>query len=400
MNGLRTSKGFQSTHPRGVRLFPFIPKEAGRDVSIHAPAWGATGPSLQQSAILQSFNPRTRVGCDPTTPAVWWPSSSFNPRTRVGCDLMPRGGVILLILFQSTHPRGVRRLAAHRPLDAPARFNPRTRVGCDPKPGCGKTTVMCFNPRTRVGCDLDAQLPRVDQIQFQSTHPRGVRRCSWEGRGAHKGFNPRTRVGCDLATWLHRLHLASFNPRTRVGCDLLRQLLDVGDVVSIHAPAWGATLAPGRGGLVVNVSIHAPAWGATAAAVVWAWRPIGFNPRTRVGCDLPDQALAVGHGPVSIHAPAWGATSTVGRCGVSPSCFNPRTRVGCDFHLSSQAVTACSFQSTHPRGVRLMGKETIMLCPSGFNPRTRVGCDAYKFVAWFCNNVFQSTHPRGVRPDA
>ena len=132
MNGLRTSKGFQSTHPRGVRLFPFIPKEAGRDVSIHAPAWGATGPSLQQSAILQSFNPRTRVGCDPTTPAVWWPSSSFNPRTRVGCDLMPRGGVILLILFQSTHPRGVR-------------------------------------PEARVWED--------DRHVFQSTHPRGVRPC-------------------------------------------------------------------------------------------------------------------------------------------------------------------------------------------------------------------------------
>ena len=59
---------FQSTHPRGVR-----PQFAGRSsryvlVSIHAPAWGAT---LMLSPLLLSvlrFNPRTRVGCD-----FWWP---------------------------------------------------------------------------------------------------------------------------------------------------------------------------------------------------------------------------------------------------------------------------------------------------------------------------------------
>ena len=79
----------------------------------------------------------------------------------------------------------------------------------------------------------------------------------------------------------------SFNPRTRVGCDVgaVTSWL-AGLLVSIHAPAWGATLwndafrnlaiqfqsTHPRGvrrdmarqpGDWLTVSIHAPAWGAT-----------------------------------------------------------------------------------------------------------------------------------------
>ena len=35
-------------------------------VSIHAPAWGATGQAGQAAGIGGSFNPRTRKGCDIT----------------------------------------------------------------------------------------------------------------------------------------------------------------------------------------------------------------------------------------------------------------------------------------------------------------------------------------------
>ena len=55
-----------------------------------------------------------------------------------------------------------------------------------------------------------------------------------------------------------------FNPRTRVGCDFLRQLeLAVHIIVSIHAPAWGATSTANSRHHSREVSIHAPAWGAT-----------------------------------------------------------------------------------------------------------------------------------------
>ena len=174
------------------------------------------------------------------------------------------------ILFQSTHPRGVRLVGAaamgflppvsiHAPAwgataapwqQPPAKtgFNPRTRVGCDHRldstkgrkdhvsihaPAWGATPLShqscrnteSFNPRTRVGCDA-----------------------LWPGRPrrAQAGFNPRTRVGCDVAIGHHHVHGAGFNPRTRVGCDLTTANQEAKSAaVSIHAPAWGAT-CPGR----------------------------------------------------------------------------------------------------------------------------------------------------------
>ena len=78
-------------------------------------------------------------------------------------------------------------------------------------------------------------------------------------------------------------------------------------LVSIHAPAWGAT--PGRfhGGDRHHVSIHAPAWGATGKTIALTAVDQSFNPRPRMGGD-PELALAIKTGYVSIHAPAWGAT--------------------------------------------------------------------------------------------
>ena len=55
------------------------------------------------------------------------------------------------------------------------------------------------------------------------------------------GFNPRTRTGCDA--YLEHLvsNARSFNPRTRTGCDQLREMHAARVIVSIHAPARGAT---------------------------------------------------------------------------------------------------------------------------------------------------------------
>ena len=64
----------------------------------------------------------------------------------------------------------------------------------------------------------------VSEAKFQSTRPRGA------------------RLGDELA-------------------------LDYSYEVSIHAPAWGATLRLAAHAIVdLGVSIHAPAWGATTAS--------------------------------------------------------------------------------------------------------------------------------------
>ena len=146
---------------------------------------------------------------------------SFNPRTRVGCDQIMDDWVTYQDAFQSTHPRGVRRFPVKPDTVFDQGFNPRTRVGCDGTPvffllaartvsihapawgatwlehepsaksyvsihapAWGATAAFqvnvfpCqgFNPRTRVGCDGSPLVVVPSHRQFQSTHPRGVRR--------------------------------------------------------------------------------------------------------------------------------------------------------------------------------------------------------------------------------
>ena len=239
--------------------------------------------------------------------------------------------------FQSTHPRGVRRsdageLARHR-----SRFNPRTRVGCD----------VAY----QVACD--------GYNMFQSTHPRGVRPDSepagstggsvsihapawgatlvvteavhrvgpvsihapaWGATSQRPKGGQRSRVSIHAPAWgatcpcevrrLAKSRFQSTHPRgVRLG---ISPSGFNATGVSIHAPAWGATLVVTEAVHRVGpVSIHAPAWGATAVDGLPERPVIGFNPRTRVGCDLQGMQICRGVKRVSIHAPAWGATALV-----------------------------------------------------------------------------------------
>ena len=180
----------------------------------------------------------------------------------MGCDTPSARASHAAIMFQSTHPCGVRpKTRVKRPIQLC--FNPRTRVGCDNR--CYKRHIWwrCFNPRTRVGCDwgmkpiakigvVSIHAPvwgatrpsdtKKPLIKFQSTHPCGVRRPSNIAMTRFLCFNPRTRVGCDDVVFADVLPLiefqsthpcgvrpqypshwqcrACFNPRTRVGCDI------------------------------------------------------------------------------------------------------------------------------------------------------------------------------------
>ena len=77
---------FQSTHPRGVRHGGQCGGRHLREISIHAPSWGATHFRKRAGGRGNNFNPRTLVGCDRGDWKVF--------KSRKG--------------FQSTHPRGVR----------------------------------------------------------------------------------------------------------------------------------------------------------------------------------------------------------------------------------------------------------------------------------------------------
>ena len=299
-------------------------------ISIHAPAWGATKRLSSGPFRCLYFNPRTRMGCDHCFPYKYNRTPHFNPRTRMGCDWFNATLHPSFMPFQSTHPHGVR-LDDTTSLQRSEHFNPRTRMGCDSllsrhsspstisihAPAWGATTILSFE---RIEWEFQSTHPhgvrpdvsrmRIEALEFQSTHPHGVRHI----RHTHACTLPR---------------------------------------ISIHAPAWGATVSRyitkyitksfqsthPHGvrlfmlhwfGYPVRISIHAPAWGATGSSFVPFYHPAYFNPRTRMGCD----SSAVLHRPIliqfqsthphgvrpchavvgqrtdfiSIHAPAWGAT--------------------------------------------------------------------------------------------
>ena len=122
-------------------------------------------------------------------------------------------------------------------------------------------------------------------------------------------FNPRTHVGCDKRTLLVDGTRSNFNPRTHVGCDPgAPEPPEPPGLISIHAPTWGATREPCLWTEHAPISIHAPTWGATV-----------------------EPGLNGGFWVISIHAPTWGATI-----------------------LRVSRESGKLFQSTHPRGVRLL----------------------------------------------
>ena len=131
MKPRRSTRKFQSTHPCGVRINDY-PRTARKMVSIHAPVWGANIKSFALFGFSQVS----------IHAPVWG--------AKRGRDIFSPN-----LLFQSTHPCGVRIKLVKKSLSTLS-FNPRTRVGCEENWGNGSKQVN----------------------KFQSTHPCGVRRMS------------------------------------------------------------------------------------------------------------------------------------------------------------------------------------------------------------------------------
>ena len=166
------------------------------DVSIHAPGRGATGGLYRLTYSNACFNSRTREGCDCHTDTQSTGPCSFNSRTREGCDLFYFGRCASQLMFQFTHPGGVRHSPSFGPFKSLACFNSRTREGCDVQhldrrypgrvsihaPGRGATltltitiTMAQFQFTHPGGVRLQNQLISSQVQKFQFTHPGGVR---------------------------------------------------------------------------------------------------------------------------------------------------------------------------------------------------------------------------------
>ena len=228
-------------------------------------------------------------------------------------------------------------------------------------------------------------------------------------------FNSRARMGRDNRPCTTSTSSLCFNSRARMGRDEIGEQPQEPDPVSIHAPAWGATVGSrlgvhsrsfqftrphgARRGRPSNssranwfqftrphgarpprpfrccrraaVSIHAPAWGATCREAPQP-HALAFQFTRPHGARLPHLGM-VPVPRVSIHAPAWGATERI-----------------------VMMIEGDRFQFTRPHGARLQRRSNGNKNDS-FNSRARMGRDEVEIVYAFTRRVFQFTRPHGAR---
>ncbi len=144
-----------------------------------------------------------------------------------------------------------------------ADFNPRSREGSDRQDPGELPLQPHFNPRSREGSDFLLRLVTGLIIEFQSTLPRRERRLLRSRTVFPPLFQStlprRERRACRRP----RPDSYYFNPRSREGSDVLVAVLDRTHIISIHAPAKGATPSSDFRIRFYDISIHAPAKGAT-----------------------------------------------------------------------------------------------------------------------------------------
>ena len=238
---------FQSTRPRGARRIPNLP-------AILADIFQSTRPrgarrkqfvKVRYDKKFQSTRPR---GARPATLHIWRGFTTFQSTRPRGARL----GVFVLLV-----PRGF--ISIHVPAWG-ATVGVEVFVALD--------GFQSTRPR---GARLLQIIMNGGIAAFQSTRPRGARPCPHHGQTFTDHFNPRARVGRDSGASCCLRRVRYFNPRARVGRDLMPSSAAILRMISIHAPAWGATLSSLPPILDDKISIHAPAWGATLALLVHAF---------------------------------------------------------------------------------------------------------------------------------
>ena len=169
----------------------------GVDVSIHAPARGATQQRATAVVEARRFNPRSREGSDALSDCGCYERHCFNPRSREGSDSV---GSLMT------------QLASNVSIHAPARGATPTAEETSP-----------------IQVQFQSTLPRGERPdnvtfsqhinRFQSTLPRGERRRIYIPWKWLASFNPRSREGSDRQGLGGSIFKVRFNPRSREGSD-------------------------------------------------------------------------------------------------------------------------------------------------------------------------------------
>ena len=210
------------------------------EVSIHAPARGATDVAPEGDGVARVSIHAPARGATPTPPTPTTPTACFNSRAREGRDInfLPvalvqivsihapaRGATVMPLFprqqdeFQFTRPRGA------RPRRTSARYGNLPNVSIH-APARGAT--YAWLPRRGaywVSIHAPArgateQLGGVAESKaFQFTRPRGARPAMPSSDSASACFNSRAREGRDLSPSARLSQRSRFNSRAREGRD-------------------------------------------------------------------------------------------------------------------------------------------------------------------------------------
>ena len=164
-----------------------------------------------------------------------------------------------------------------------------------------------FNPRSREGSDGGA----------------------WRDVYFHKDFNPRSREGSDDVRLIVLASSMNFNPRSREGSDSTPYDKEQDDLISIHAPAKGATTISVQNKETRIFQSTLPRR-ERQNTLKTKFQQVDFNPRSREGSDAEQLTLKI----------------------VNLINFNPRSREGSDIVKSMKVCATDIFQSTLPRRER------------------------------------------------
>ena len=185
---------FQSTHPRGMRLaFAESSEPVFRFQSTHPR--GMRHSLHRLSTTTFDFNPRIHEGCD------FWCHSVLHP--------------VLISIHASTRDATVFSFACL--FYEIISIHASTRDATSPISVKHPEEQISIHASTRDATVIDVFSCVL--MQFQSTHPRGMR---------------RHRSVCQC-------HLMYFNPRIHEGCDSLPDDVPVSAAISIHASTRDAT---------------------------------------------------------------------------------------------------------------------------------------------------------------
>ena len=148
----------------------------------------------------------------------------FNPCFLEGRDYRCKTAKLISKPFQSTLPR-------------------RERLGSS----SFVAVAMCFNPRSHEGSDrVSDEFLYATEVSIHAP-TKGATPATPNLRATRRGFNPRSHEGSDHPLLGSiRSGPCRFNPRSHEGSDVIDGASGQKIMVSIHAPAKGATVLPKR----------------------------------------------------------------------------------------------------------------------------------------------------------